>query len=163
MSKTELRKNPSVPVAYAAPRASAANDVAALSARLRRAVAESFGMPWITTSLGWTPAVEVTEGDKEITVTAELPGMGKDDIQVRFADGMLSIHGEKREERREEKKERQYHLIERTYGTFLRSFSLPRDVDEQGIKASFRDGVLTVSLPVQEGAKARGTTIPISG
>jgi HSP20 family protein len=162
MSKTELRKTTSAPIAYEPPSALPANDIGAMSERFRRAVAETFGMPWITTTLGWSPAVEVTEGEKEVTVTVELPGLSKDDIRVRFTDGMLTIQGEKREERREEEPKRQYHLVERSYGSFLRTFALPRDVNEKDIAASFRDGVLKVTLPLAPGGRPRGTSIPIS-
>jgi HSP20 family protein len=162
MSKTQLRKNPNVPLAYESSNIPVAGEVTALANRLRRVAAETFGMPWMTTTLGWAPAVEIFEGDKQITVTAELPGLNKDDIHIQFADGMLTLQGEKREERKEDDKDKQYHVVERSYGTFMRSFTLPREVDEKGITAVFRNGVLTVTLPIGDVAKPRGMAIPIT-
>jgi HSP20 family protein len=96
-------------------------------------------------SFGKAPAVDIAERDKEYEITAELPGMEEKDIDVKFANGMLTINGEKREEKEEKKKD--YYLSERRYGTFQRSFSVPEGVDTDKIDASFKNGVLTVILP----------------
>lgn len=137
-------------------------EVEELRDRFRRAMADTLGVAPFPMPVGWAPVVEVAEGDQEFTVTAELPGMSKDDIHVHFEDGMLTIQGEKREERREGDEKRQYHLYERHYGTFTRAFTLPDAVDEGQIKAEFRDGVLRVTLPKAAETKVRGKTIPIS-
>ena len=91
------------------------------------------------------PAVDVTETDKAYEIVAELPGMDERNIEVRVADGVLTIKGEKREEKEEKNKD--YYLSERSFGSFQRSFQVPRGVDTDKIDASFKNGVLTVTLP----------------
>ncbi len=91
------------------------------------------------------PAVDVAETDKAYEVTAELPGMDEKSIEVKFADGVLTIKGEKQEEKEEKKKD--YHLSERSFGSFQRAFQVPDGVDADKIEASFKKGVLTVTLP----------------
>jgi len=87
----------------------------------------------------------MTEKEKAYEVTAELPGMAESDVEVKLANGNLSIRGEKREEQEEKDKER--YVSERSYGAFHRLFRLPDDVDADGIEAEFRNGVLKVTLP----------------
>jgi HSP20 family protein len=91
------------------------------------------------------PAVDVIESEKAYEVTAELPGMDEKNIEVKVADGVLTIKGEKREEKEEKKKD--YYLQERSFGSFERSFGLPEGVDADKIEANFKKGVLTVMLP----------------
>jgi len=91
------------------------------------------------------PAVDVAETEKGYEVTAELPGLDEKNIEVKFSDGILTIKGEKQEEKEEKKKD--YYLSERSYGSFQRSFQVPDGVDTDKIEASFKKGVLTVSLP----------------
>lgn len=91
------------------------------------------------------PAVDVTEDEKAYEVTAELPGMDEKNIEVNVADGSLTIKGEKKEEKEEKKKD--YYLHERHFGSFQRSFTLPKGVDSNKIGAAFKKGVLTVTLP----------------
>ncbi len=91
------------------------------------------------------PAVDVTETDKAYEIAAELPGMDEKNIEVKFADGVLIIKGEKREEKEEKNKD--YYLSERSFGSFQRSFQVPSGVDTDKIDASFKNGVLTVTLP----------------
>ena len=93
------------------------------------------------------PSVDVHEAEKEITVTAELPGMDEDDVELTLNDGVLTIKGEKKYERKGEEDAR---VIERSYGSFQRSFSLPESVDEEAIAASFDKGVLSVIMPKRE-------------
>lgn len=104
-------------------------------------------------SQGWTPAVDIRETDNAFIAEAELPGLKKDDINVSIEDNLLTISGERRLER-DEKKDN-YHRIERSYGSFQRSFSLPRGVDATKVEAKFSDGVLKLSLPKSEVAKVR--------
>lgn len=100
-----------------------------------------------------TPEVEVRETEDRYEITAELPGMDEKDVAVTYRDGVLSIAGEKKAERKDEKAD--YHLSERTYGRFTRSFRLPETVDAEGIDARFAQGVLTVTMPKRaEPAKA---------
>jgi HSP20 family protein len=91
------------------------------------------------------PAVDVVEKDKAYEITAELPGMDESNIDVKFSDGVLSIKGEKKEEKEERKKDQ--YLSERRYGSFQRAFRVPDGVDADKIEANFKNGVLTVTLP----------------
>ncbi len=109
---------------------------------LDRFLSEAFG----ARESGWTPAVDVREDDSEITIECELPGLRAENVTVDVDNGVLSITGEKREERTDEEEGR-YHLIERSYGKFYRSFQLPAGVDEEQIDADFENGVLRVHIP----------------
>ena len=149
------------PTAYT-PTAAIPRDDEDVRNRFRRALADTLGFQPFGLAAEWAPAVEVVENEKSYVVTAELPGLEKDDVQVRFDDGMLTIQGEKREELREEDPKKQYHLFERRYGAFARTFTLPSPVDENAIKATFKGGVLQVSLPKTTNAKPRGKSIRIS-
>lgn len=91
------------------------------------------------------PSMDIAETDKAFEVTAELPGMDDKDVEVSVVDGMLTIRGEKKDET--EDKQKNYHRIERSYGSFQRTLSIPANVDEEGISADFKKGVLTVTMP----------------
>jgi HSP20 family protein len=91
------------------------------------------------------PAVDVSETDKAYEITAELPGMDEKSVEVKLANDMLTIKGEKQDEKEEKKQD--YYMRERTFGSFQRSFQLPADVDTDKIEAGFKKGVLTVTLP----------------
>jgi len=108
----------------------------------------------------WTPAVDIYERNDAVVVKAELPGVEKEQISVEVKDGILTLRGERKFER--DVKEESYHRIERSYGTFLRSFSLPVSVDQDKVKAAFRDGVLEVELPKKEQAKPKQVRVDIS-
>jgi HSP20 family protein len=103
--------------------------------------------PFWRGEIGWgkAPAVDIVDKGNAYEITAELPGMDESNIDVKFADGTLTIKGEKRDEREEKKKE--YCLSERRYGSFQRSFGVPDGVDADRIEANFKNGVLTVTLP----------------
>ena len=105
------------------------------------------------------PAVELVDDDKAYRLTAELPGLSEQDIAVSIADGVLDISGEKKEE--SERKDKGYLYSERRYGSFHRQVSLPSDVDQNGITAQFKDGVLTVTLAKDENVPARRRKIEI--
>ncbi len=92
-----------------------------------------------------TPAVDIVEREKDYQITAEMPGMEEKDVELKVANDVMTIKGEKKEEKEEKKKD--YHLTERRYGAFQRSFSLPDGVDPDKIEASFKKGVLTITLP----------------
>jgi HSP20 family protein len=111
-------------------------------------------------SLMRAPETDVVETEREIRVQVEMPGLKRDNIEVDVENNVLTIRGEKREERTEGQEGR-YHLAERRWGTFARSFVLPRDVDADNIQASFEDGVLTVTIPKSE--KARRRKIDVGG
>jgi len=108
----------------------------------------------------WTPAVDIYEKNDSVVVKAEIPGVEKEQISVEVKDGILTLRGERKFER--DVKEESYHRIERSYGTFLRSFSLPVSVDQEKVKATFRDGVLEVELPKKEQAKPKQVKVDIS-
>jgi HSP20 family protein len=105
----------------------------------------------------WTPAVDIRETKEAYVVEAELPGLTKDDIDVTFENGVLSLTGERKLE--SETEEESYRRVERRYGSFTRSFTLPREVDTEGVKAAFREGLLTVTVPKREQAKPRTIAI----
>jgi HSP20 family protein len=109
--------------------------------------------------IGAVPAVDIAEKDKDYEITAELPGMDESNIDVKFADGVLTIKGEKKEEKEEKRKD--YYLSERRYGSFQRSFPVPESVDANGIEAKFVNGVLTVKLPKSSEAQKNEKKIAI--
>lgn len=102
----------------------------------------------------WSPSVNVEESKDELLLTAELPGMSIDDVEIEVENNVLSLRGEKKQIR-EEKDDRRYHVWERSYGTFERQFTLPRTVKTEGISASFKDGILHVQMPKAPEAKTR--------
>lgn len=93
----------------------------------------------------WSPRVDISETDKDYLVKAELPDVAKEDMHLSVDNGVLTIRGEKKQEK--EEKGKKFHRIERHYGSFSRSFTLPDNVDAAAIKAAFKDGVLNVTLP----------------
>jgi HSP20 family protein len=103
------------------------------------------------------PALDISDDDEQYSITVELPGGKKDDVHVEVHDDTLTIRGEKKSEREEKKEQRRY--VERSYGTFSRSFSLPSDADAEHIDASFKDGVLTIRLPKTEAKKPRAIAV----
>ncbi|MGH8311077.1 MAG: Hsp20/alpha crystallin family protein [Steroidobacteraceae bacterium] len=103
------------------------------------------------------PAVDLAEDEKSFVVTIELPGVKREDVTVELQDDVLSIRGEKKSER-EEKKDRS-HWVERSYGSFARSFTLPPTAVAEQMVASFKDGVLTIEIPKREQAKSRQISI----
>jgi HSP20 family protein len=106
-----------------------------------------------------SPAVDVTETDKAFEIKVDLPGMSEKDIEVRAANGGLTIQGEKRDER--EEKQKDYYVRERRYGAFERSFRLPESIDKDKIEADFKNGVLTVVLPKTAEAQKEAKKIEI--
>jgi len=108
----------------------------------------------------WMPAVDIYETEHDLTLKAELPGVDPKDIEARVEDGTLYLQGERKFEK--ESKKENYHRIERTYGSFMRSFTLPTSVDAGKVSAEYKDGVLTLTLPKKEEAKARTITVQTS-
>lgn len=106
-----------------------------------------------------TPAVDLVDKENAYELSAELPGMDENSIDVKFSDGTLTIKGEKRDEREERKKN--FYLAERRYGSFQRSFSVPQGVDAARIEANFKNGVLTVTLPKTLQARKNEKKIPV--
>ena len=105
----------------------------------------------------WAPAVDISEDDKEFVIKAELPGLKRDEVKVTVEDGVLSISGERKTEK--EEKNKKFHRVERSYGSFLRSFSLPEGADATQVNAEFADGVLNVHLA--KTPKAQPKTIEV--
>lgn len=109
--------------------------------------------------LYWTPRVDVEEADDQFVVTAELPGLNKDDVKIEVKDRMLTFTGEKKTEN--DKKDRNIHLYERTYGKFCRTFTLPDNVDVDKIEAGFKDGILHIDIPKTEETKPRQVEVQV--
>lgn len=107
----------------------------------------------------WAPSVDVAETDNEVVVTAELPGVKQDDVDITITDDVLTLKGEKKEEK--EVKEKNYHRIERSYGSFQRSVSLPAGVQADKAKATYKDGVLHITVPKAEEAKPKQIKINV--
>ena len=120
----------------------------------------AFEMAWPRTEMfRITPAMDMVEKDGAFEITAELPGMDESNVEVKLSNGNLTIRGEKKEEREEDEKD--YHLSERRYGSFQRMFRVPGGVDADRIEASFRNGVLRVTLPKTADAKASEKKISV--
>ena len=111
----------------------------------------------ITTA--WNPAVDITEHDNAFTVKVELPGVSRDNVRITIQDNILTIRGEKKQEK--ETKGTNVHRTERSYGVFQRSFSLPYSVSADAIEAKYADGVLTINLPKAEEAKRKEIEVKV--
>ena len=108
----------------------------------------------------WTPAVDIYETAESVVVKAELPGLAREQVGIEVKDGVLTLKGERKVEK--EVKEENYHRVERAYGTFLRSFSLPASVDQEKISATLKDGVLEVRLGKREQAKPKQIQVKVN-
>ena len=107
----------------------------------------------------WSPEVDISEDDHGYLLKADLPEMKKDDVKVTVEDGVLSVSGERKTEKEDLKKK--FHRIERCYGTFRRSFTLPEDADSTKVTAEFRDGVLKVHLPTTTKARVKALEVKV--
>ncbi|MHB1080101.1 MAG: Hsp20/alpha crystallin family protein [Prosthecobacter sp.] len=107
----------------------------------------------------WTPLVDIIEDNNEYLVKAELPELKKEEVKVNVENGELTISGERKSEK--EEKGKKFHRIERSYGSFLRSFTLPESVNADKVSAEFKDGVLSVHLPKDEKAKPRSIDVKV--
>jgi len=105
----------------------------------------------------WSPSVDVREDEHNFVIVAELPGMAKEDIDLEVEQNTLAIKGERKFERKDEGES--YHFVERSYGSFYRSFRLPKNVDGDAIGAEYKDGLLTVTLPKKEEVKPKKVEI----
>jgi len=108
----------------------------------------------------WVPQVDVAETKDEIIIRAEVPGMTKEDITVTLQDNVLTLRGEKKQEKTE--KEVAFHRMERSYGSFVRSFTLPTLVQADKVKATYKDGVLTITLPKAEEVKPKEISVSVN-
>jgi HSP20 family protein len=107
----------------------------------------------------WMPAVELVEKDEEFIAKVELPGVSKDDVKITLQDNVLTIRGEKKDEK--ETKNSNYHRIERSYGSFQRSFALPTSVRGDKVDAQYKDGILTIALPKADEAKRKQIEVKV--
>lgn len=118
-------------------------------------------LPWRNrdwmAELEWSPRVDIGEADGTYLIKAEIPGVKKDDVQVSIDNGILTLQGERKEE--EESQGLQFHRVERFHGSFSRSFTLPADADEAGLKATAKEGQLTIEIPKK--ASAAGPPAPV--
>ncbi len=108
----------------------------------------------------WAPSVDIIEDEKEWLVKADLPEVKKEEVKVTVENGVLTITGERKFEK--EEKDKKYHRIERSYGNFLRSFTLPDGADGSKVNAEFKDGVLKVHLPKGEKAKPKAVEVKVA-
>jgi HSP20 family protein len=107
----------------------------------------------------WTPAVDIAEHENEYSVRLELPGVNKDDVKITMQHNVLSVRGEKKQEK--ESKGSSFHRVERSYGAFQRNFTLPSTVKADRIDASYADGILTIVLPKAEEAKPKQIEVKV--
>ncbi len=108
----------------------------------------------------WAPLVDITEDEKEYLIKAELPEVKKDEIKINVQNDVLVISGERRYEK--EEKDKKYHRVERAYGRFSRSFTIPEDSDPERVSAEFKDGLLHVHLPKSERSKPKSITVNVA-
>jgi HSP20 family protein len=128
-----------------------------LNERLGHFLGRNWEAPLSTTT--WNPSVDIFENDNEVVFKAELPGMNAKDIEIKLENNVLMLKGERRFEK--ETEEKNYHRIEREYGTFSRSFALPTAVNVDKVTAEYKDGVLKVTLPKKEETKPKPIKIAV--
>lgn len=129
-----------------------------LEGRINR-VFNNLGFEPEQAGVAWTPAVDLHEGEDAYTLEADLPGLGKDDIQLSITDDVVTLKGTRKQEN--EKRTEGYHRIERVYGSFQRSFRIPGGIDARKVDASFEHGVLRVTLPKPEERKPRQIDVKV--
>jgi len=117
------------------------------------------GEPHSLAVADWSPEIDISQDDHEYLLKADLPEMKKDEVRVTVEDGILSVSGERKSEKEDHK--RKFHRIERSYGNFRRSFTLPEDADGSKVTADFRDGVLKVHLPTTVIAKSKAIAVKV--
>ncbi len=134
-----------------------------MSDRLKRVVARvprgDNGNEAMTMS-DWTPSVDISETTAEYVIKAEIPEVRKEDVKVTLEHGVLTVQGTRRQEK--EEKGTKYHRVERSYGSFVRKFSLPDLVDDAQVQAVFKDGILTLHLPKSEKAKPKAIEVKVA-
>ena len=131
-----------------------------LASRLGTREAPGHGGKEALTVAQWSPLVDITEDEKEYLIKAELPDMKKEDVRLTVENAVLAISGERTFEK--EEKGKKYHRVERAYGRFVRSFSLPEEADGSKVSADFKDGMLQVHLPKSQKAKPKAIEIKVA-
>ena len=132
----------------------------ALSNRLNRTINDPFTQRTEDSFGAWAPPVDILERQDHLVIRAEVPGIRKEDMDVMIENGVLTLHGERKEEK--DVKDQSAHLMERVYGSFTRSFSLPTTVDATKVTATYKDGVLEVMVPKVETAKPKSVEIKVA-
>ena len=136
---------------------------------LHNRLAKFFGLTPASTTTGgqelmtlaeWAPSVDISEDDKEWLIKAEIPEVKKEDVKVTVENGVLTITGERKFEK--EEKDKKYHRIERSYGNFFRSFTLPEGAEGGKVSAEFKNGVLELRLPKNEKAKSKAVEVKVA-
>jgi HSP20 family protein len=136
-------------------------DMVSIQDEMNKLFDDFLGRPLMRTEWSegvWNPSVDISETKDNVIIKAEMPGLNKEDVKISMQDNMLTLTGEKKQEK--EEKETNYHRIERSYGAFSRSFSLPTSVKSDKIRATYKDGILSITLPKTEEVKPK--EIPIS-
>ena len=110
----------------------------------------------------WAPLADITEDDKEYLIKLEIPGIKKEDVKVAVENGVLAITGERKFEKDEKDTKTKFHRVERAYGTFVRTFTMPDNGDPTKVTAEFRDGVLTVRIPKSEHVKPKQIEVKVA-
>jgi len=131
-----------------------------LSTWFGRSLRRRNGEQEVLTVAEWSPLVDIEESEKEYLIKAEIPEMKKEDVKIAVQDDALSISGERKSEK--EEKGKKYHRVERSYGSFLRSFTLPDDADGTKITAEYKDGVLRLHLPKSEQATPKAIEVKVA-
>ncbi|UCG30706.1 MAG: Hsp20/alpha crystallin family protein [candidate division WOR-3 bacterium] len=134
-------------------------DMLSLRADMDRLFSSLFGGTYEEREGLWAPIVDIEEDNDNITVKAEIPGMSKDDIKVSVQSNILTITGERKHE--SETKTKTFHRVERSYGKFSRMITLPTDVDSDKVKANYKDGILSITLPKPEAVKPKQIDVEI--
>jgi len=140
-------------------------ELTAMQDRINRIFGEAYTRRFdddVSTRGDWIPPVDIYQNDRqEIVIKAEMPGLKREDIDLRVENNTLTLKGERKRET--EVKDEQYHRVERVHGVFVRSFSLPATVDANNVSAEYKDGILTVVLPMREEAKPRQIQVQVNG
>ena len=134
-------------------------DLGIIEKLFNRSAAGGNGDKETMTVTQWAPLVDITEDEKEYTVQAELPDLKKEEVKVTVENGQLTISGERKVEK--EEKGKKFHRVERSYGSFLRSFTLPEGVNGEKVVADFKDGLLKVHLPKDESARPKSIEVTV--
>ena len=138
-----------------------AKELEEMTERMNRLVARpAAGTEEALVTAEWAPIVDIQETDKEYLVKAELPEVKKEDVKVTIKDGVLSLEGERHQEK--EEKGKKFHRVERSYGKFVRCFTMPEDADEKNVQADFKEGVLNLHLPKSLNVKAKAIEIKVA-
>ncbi len=127
--------------------------------RTGRAAAGEAGREALTVP-DWAPMVDITETDEEYLIKAEIPEVKREDVKVSVENGVLTMQGERKQEK--EEKGKKYHRVERYYGSFQRTFTVPDNVDETKVRAEFKEGILNVHLPKAEKAKPKAIEVRVA-